>query len=171
MRRENTAGGGAQTNINGLHFEQTTSLREIFENHPEFSVKDDFVYRGRHKIGLLCGKGKIYESLLRPKYVDPDKILSRKLYPDEAIKIGNTVYIIEKKFQSGPGSVDEKLQTCDFKKKQYAKLLAAVGLHVEYIYVLNDWFKRPEYTDVHNYIKSVGCHFFFNEIPLAILGL
>ena len=34
----------------------------------------------------------------------------------------NTIYVIEKKFQEGSGSVDEKLQTCDFKKRIYQKL-------------------------------------------------
>jgi len=154
-----------------LHFEQTTSLEEVLERQPDLTVIDDIVYRGGKTIARLCGKGKIYDHLLKPKGINASKIISKKLYPDEAIQVGNTVYIIEKKFQSGPGSVDEKLQTCDFKKKQYTKLLNSVGLYVEYVYVLNDWFKRPEYLDVHDYIKSVGCHFFFNEIPLAFLGL
>ena len=41
--------------------------------------------------------------------------------PDESffnIKT-NKLIIIEKKWQQIEGSVDEKLQTCDFKKKQY----------------------------------------------------
>jgi hypothetical protein len=75
------------------------------------------------------------------------------------------------KFQNGPGSVDEKLQTCDFKKKQYTKLLKKGGIKVEYIYVLNDWFRKPEYKNVLGYIREVGCHFYFNEIPLKALGL
>lgn len=56
-RMPNMFGGGAGTNANGLHFEQTTSLD-----------------------------------------------------------------IIEKKFQHGPGSVDEKLPNCDFKKKCWMSL-------------------------------------------------
>lgn len=32
--------------------------------------------------------------------------------------------MIEYKFQKDAGSVDEKLQTCDLKKKQYKKLLS-----------------------------------------------
>ena len=31
------------------------------------------------------------------------------------------------------GSVDEKLQTCDFKKKQYQKLLSQLNMEVQYI--------------------------------------
>jgi hypothetical protein len=81
------------------------------------------------------------------------------------------MYIIEKKFQSGSGSVDEKLQTCDFKKKQYSKLLSVVNLKVEYIYFLNDWFLRSEYDDVKQYITEVGCQYYFDELPLEAIGL
>ena len=83
----------------------------------------------------------------------------------------NTFYVIECKFQKVAGSVDEKLQTCDFKKKQYKKLLAPLNMEVEYIYLLSDWFQKPEYKDVLDYIISVGCSYYFNYIPLSKFGL
>ena len=43
-----------------------------------------------------------------------------------------TLFIIEVKYQQLAGSVDEKLQTCDFKRKQYLKLVNYLGLKVEY---------------------------------------
>ena len=162
MKQPNKVGGGAQTNVNGLHFEQTTSLRDVLESLPHFTVMGDVVWKNGEHVGELCGKHQIYSKLLEPKGINYKKIISKKLLPDDAILIKDTVYIIEKKFQSGAGSVDEKLQTCDFKKKQYTRLLSTVGLRCEYIYVLSDWFKQPEYKDVHEYIKSVGCKFFFN---------
>jgi hypothetical protein len=82
-----------------------------------------------------------------------------------------TVYIIEKKFQSSAGSVDEKLQTCDFKRKQYKKLFSSIGYDIQYIYLLCDWFRKPEYRDVLQYIKDVGCDYYFNEIPLDKLNI
>lgn len=69
------------------------------------------------------------------------------------------------------GSVDEKLQTCDFKKKQYRKLMASLNIEVEYIYILNDWFKKPAYKDTLDYVISVGCQYYFNYLPLQKLGL
>lgn len=81
--------------------------------------------------------------------------------------VRETLFIIEVKYQQVAGSVDEKLQTCDFKRKQYLKLVAPLGLKVEYVYVLNDWFKQPQYKDVLDYIHSVNCHYKFNELPLA----
>ena len=62
------------------------------------------------------------------------------LLPDETIFVlaNNTLFIIEMKFQKVAGSVDEKLQTCDFKKKQYEKLLSGTGIRVEYCYILSE---------------------------------
>jgi len=93
--------------------------------------------------------------------------------PDEAILIlkDQTLFIIEIKFQEVAGSVDEKLQTCDFKNKQYRKLLAPLNISVKYVYVLSDWFRNSAYKDVLNYVESVGCYYFFNELPMEFLGL
>lgn len=93
--------------------------------------------------------------------------------PDDAfINIRNrTVYIIEKKFQSVAGSVDEKLQTCLYKKTQYEKLVSQTEYDIKYICVLNDWFRQDKYCDVLSYIKYVGCSCFFNELPLYFLGI
>ena len=101
------------------------------------------------------------------------KHISKRLLPDEALYVivRNTLYIIEMKFQKVVGSVDEKLQTCDFKKKQYKKLMSQLNIEVEYIYILDDWFKKPEYKDTLDYIISVGCQYYFKYLPLKKLGL
>ncbi len=102
-----------------------------------------------------------------------EKLISKKLLPDDAVLVlGNkTLFIVETKFQTVAGSVDEKLQTCDFKLKQYRKLIKPLHIEVKYVYVLNDWFRKKEYKDVLDYIRSVGCDYFFNELPLGYLGL
>ena len=87
------------------------------------------------------------------------------------IIVRNTLFIIEIKFQNVRGSVDEKLQTCDFKRKQYSKLVQDLDWRVEYIYVLNDWYQHPSYRDTLDYIHSMNCHYRFNSIPLDWLGL
>ena len=79
------------------------------------------------------------------------------------------MYIIEMKFQNGAGSVDEKIQTSDFKKKIYEKLFSTLKLNVEFIYVLSPFFDHPRLDDTYAYIKSVGCHYFFEELPLSEL--
>ena len=67
--------------------------------------------------------------------------------------------------------MDEKLQTCDFKKKIFAKLIEPLNLKIEYYYLLNDWFGKPEYHDVFAYIKEVKCNYFIEFIHLSELGL
>lgn len=164
--------GGGKT-ITGLRFESRISLRKALERITGYSVKDDVVYYENSEVARLYQKHDLYKRLLVPNKIDYSTIISKKLLPDEAIlvKKENTLFIVEIKFQMVTGSVDEKLQTCDFKNKQYTKLLSPLGIAVKYVYVLSDWFKKPEYNDVLEYIKSVGCYYFFNELPLKFLGL
>ena len=173
MKQPNKVGGGANTNVNGLWFEQTTSLEDVLKSIPNISIIDDKVFKSNNEIGLLCGKGGLYSKLLKPRGIDSSTIISKKLLPDEAFYNyqNKKLYIIEKKFQNSSGSVDEKLQTCHFKKRQYTKLMDTLKIKIEYIYVLNDWFRRPEYKDVHEYINEVGCQYYFNQIPIHIIGL
>ena len=111
--------------------------------------------------------------MLAEKKVEWRKLISKRLFPDEALYVivNNTLFIIEMKFQKVAGSVDEKLQTCDFKKKQYRKLMAPLNTDVEYIYIPNDWFKNPSYKDTLDHVISVGCQYYFNYLPLQKLGL
>lgn len=168
----NKYGGGSKTNLNGLHFEQTTSLNDALINIG-YTIKENSVYKDNKLIGISAPKHDLYKKILEPKGINFKKVISKKLLPDDAFYNiqNNTVYIIEKKFQNCAGSVDEKLQTCPFKKMQYEKLFSPIGIKVEYIYVLNDWFKKEEYTDVLEYIISNGCHYYYNEIPLNFLNL
>ena len=170
----NIYGGGARTNVNGLRFEQETSLEEALIN-AGYRITDRNLIKDKHNncLGIIAPKHAFYKAILEPEGIDWKDYISKKLLPDEAFLNfnNNTVYIIEKKFQHDSGSVDEKLQTCDFKKKQYQKLLQDTPYDVEYLYVCNDWFRQNCYSDVHDYIHSVGCHIFFDAIPLGFLGL
>ena len=56
-------------------------------------------------------------------------------------------------------------------KKQYKKLMAAANIDVEYIYLLDNWFRNEKYRDVLDYIHSVDCDYYFEYIPLTRLGL
>ena len=165
--------GGSKTAIAGLRFESRVEMKKLLASLHGYRVDGDTVYFQDKKVAEFYGKNKLYKNLLEPKNIDYSSIISKKLLPDEAILIlaGNTLFIIEIKFQEVTGSVDEKLQTCDFKRKQYSKLLEPTGVDVEYVYILNDWFKKPEYRDVLEYVKSVGCHYVFHILPLSFLGL
>ncbi|CAG0994699.1 hypothetical protein PLCT2_02679 [Planctomycetaceae bacterium] len=51
------------------------------------------------------------------------------------------------------------------------KVVAELGIKVEYVYVLGEWFRQPKYKDVLDYINNVCCHYRFGSIPLDWLGL
>jgi hypothetical protein len=164
--------GGGKT-ITGLRFESRVTLEKVLSAIPNYKVSNDKVYFKGQIVAEFYPKNKLYKNLLEPKGINYLKIISKRLLPDEAILIlkDNTLFIIEIKFQEVAGSVDEKLQTCDFKNKEYKKLLAPLNISVKYTYVLSDWFKDPSYKDVLEYVKSVGCYYFFNELPMEFLGL
>jgi len=163
--------GGGNT-ITGLNFEKEKNLLNIFKKTSGYSVKGNIIYYNEVEVARSYGKNSLYK-YLESRHVDYKNFISKKLLPDEAlyVVVNNTLFIIEMKFQKVAGSVDEKLQTCDFKKKQYKKLMSAINIDVEYIYILSDWFRKPEYKDVLDYIISVGCHFYFHYLPLQKIGL
>ena len=160
--------------ITGLSFERRVSLEDALRKIEGYRVENDInVYFNDKKVAEIYQKYWLYKNLLEPKWVEYKSFISKKLLPDNAIYVIAkwTLYIIEIKYQEVAGSVDEKLQTCDFKKKQYTRLLSELNYEVEYIYILDDWFKQPKYKDVLDYIISVNCKYYFNYIPLQKLGL
>lgn len=169
MIKDGKGGGNTRT---GLIFEGKTDLRTFLASQDGYVVDNDIVYYQNKKVAEVFKKHGFYR-FLESIDVDWRSILSKQLLPDDSIYviINNTMFIIECKFQQVAGSVDEKLQTCDFKKKQYQKLLYRANIEVEYIYLLSDWFRDPRYQDVLDCIVSVNCYHYFEYIPLAKLGL
>ena len=171
-RLPNKSGGGANTNKNGLKFEATTHLKQLLNEHCQYKMTDgDEIVKDGMVIAEYFEKHGIYKKVLRKFGVNYKNVISKKLLPDAAILVNNTIYIIEKKYQNGAGSVDEKLQTCDFKKKQYQKLFNPIGIQVEYYYVLSNFFNQDCYKDVFEYIEDVGCKYFFEVLPLEEIEL
>lgn len=186
MIKNGKGGGNTRT---GLIFEGKTDLTTFLSQQNGYEVKKEKekvkyggkdviievnnVYYKKNKVAELYKKHAFYNSLLIKLDIDWRKFISKQLLPDDSIFviIRNTMFIIECKHQQVAGSVDEKLQTCDFKKKEYKKLLAKANIEVEYIYLLDDWFRDDRYKDVLDYIHSVNCDYYFEYIPLYKLGL
>ncbi len=169
--------GGANTKT-GLLFEERVDLISLFEKIEGYTViKTDnnagsrIYYQGKEI--ARCFKKHEFYRFLGEYNINWKKYLSKQLLPDNGlfVIVRDTLFIIEIKFQKVAGSVDEKLQTCDFKRKQYSKLVQSLDWKVEYVYVLNDWFKHDQYKDTLDYINSMNCHYLFNRIPLKWLGL
>ena len=173
-RKPNTVGGGSKTNKNGLGFEGRTSLIDSLNQNRDITIHSNYKVLFKNKfIGFYCEKHNFYKLFLEPKNISWKELISKKYLPDSVFvnETNKVVYVIEKKFQEGSGSVDEKLQTCDFKKKIYTKLIQNTGYKTEYYYLLNKWFLRDEYDDVKDYINSVGCKYFIEYIDFIDLGI
>ena len=169
--------GGSNTKT-GLQFERDVDFQDLLSAIDGYEIKPIAKKSGKGvffkgELIARCFRKHDFYRFLEEYNIDWKVILSKRLLPDDALLIivRETLFIIEVKYQQVAGSVDEKLQTCDFKRKQYQKLVLSIELKVEYVYVLNDWFKKPEYKDVLDYINSVNCHYKFNSLPLAWLGL
>ncbi len=186
MIKNGKGGGNTKT---GLVFEGKTDIGTFLSQQQNYKVKSETeyimfnkerlkinirtVYYKEEKVAELYKKHEFYSAFLKKIDIDWKKYISKQLLPDDSIFviIKNTVFIIECKHQQVQGSVDEKLQTCDFKKKEYKRLLSKANLDVEYIYLLDDWFRDPKYKDVLDYIHSVNCDYYFEYIPLYRFGL
>lgn len=170
MIRSGKGGGNTRT---GLIFEGKTDLSTFLNGQPHYSVTDHSVFYDNEKVAEVYKKHSFYKVFLTRLNIDWKRYISKQLLPDDSIFVllNNKLFIIECKHQEVAGSVDEKLQTCDFKKKQYKKLMSAANIDVEYISLLDDWFQDPRYKDVLDYIQSVGCDYYFEYVPLARLGL
>jgi len=163
--------GGANTQT-GILFEGKVDLLTRLDELPGYEIKGNAIIYLGEEIAYSYRKNSLY-TFLNTQGINYKNYISKRLLPDDAIYVvkDNTVYIIEVKFQIVAGSVDEKLQTCDFKKKQYKKLFSSLNYEVEYIYVLSDWYRKEEYKDVRDYIISVGCQYYFEYLPLEKIGL
>lgn len=171
----NIYGGGANTNLHGLQFEQDTELKNALEQNG-YNVNDydnSVVDSNGNLVGYNLPKAKIYSFFDHLSHLGWKNYISKQLLPDDAFfnVMNNTIYIIEKKWQSVAGSVDEKLQTCDFKREEYEKMFLCQGINVEYYYVLNSYFEKEQYSDVKDYILRHGCKYFFYVLPLYEIGL
>lgn len=170
MIRNGKGGGNTRT---GLIFEGKTDLATFLGQQPHYSVVNHDVFYDGNKVAEVYKKHNFYSVFLKRLDIDWTNHISKQLLPDDSIFVllNNILFIIECKHQEVAGSVDEKLQTCDFKKKQYKKLMSVANIDVEYIYLLDNWFKNPKYKDVLDYIHSVDCDYYFEYIPLKRLGL
>jgi hypothetical protein len=163
--------GGANTNLTGLAFEKKHSLEDALKR-AGFEVEKFVISKDGKILGELAGQYRLYK-FLTARDVEWSESISKRLKPDEALYSikSKKLTIVEKKFQTVNGSVDEKLQTSAFKLKQYRKLVEGLGIEVQYVYLLSDYFSNPRYQDVLDYIKESGADYHFESLPLELLDL
>ena len=120
-------------------------------------------------------KAAIHKDFFEPRGVRSADYFSARLEPDTAIysESTKTLTIIEKKQQTTPGSVAEKLQTCDFKMLYYTTLCKPLGIKVDLIWQLGEYFKRQEkqLESIFKYMESKGSSYYFHKVPVDKLKI
>lgn len=157
-----TGAGGANTNKNGLPYEELTSLKDKYNSCNENNKCIEF--EGYDRKFVKGDKSDLHKIMKKNGETNPDILPAAGCkQPDEAyIDLENKIaYIIEKKFQQTSGSVDEKLQTGPFKKMHYGKLFP--NFKIYYIYCLSDWFKKEDYKSTLNYLTENGIPIFWGS--------
>ena len=176
MVRNNKSGGGSTTTEHGNKFENDTDLLKILEKNG-YEVRDGTVFFKQNVVGSVALHSDFYHVILHTTQDEVSKLFGFSLIPDTAFfnKKNQTLYIIEKKYQESSGSVDEKLQTCEFKLRFYNKAVWEFNneeiKHVRFFYIFNDYYSKPKYDEVRRFIQDKGCDYYFDTIELSAIGL
>ena len=171
IKNKGTGAGGANTNLNGLSFEATTNLEPYYseciinKNNKTKKIK----FNNYNKYFINANKSSLHKYMDSngEKSVDEEEqkieLIAGCKEPDEAyINLEEKkLYIIEKKYQQTPGSVDEKIQTGHVKQQFYEILYP--NYKINYMYCLSDWFNRPEYKSVLQILKKNNVEVFWGN--------
>jgi hypothetical protein len=159
-----TGAGGANTNKNGLQFEEVVDLKDRYESiqTSRNGIGSEVNFKGHLRTFIEVSKSALH------KYMEKIGEKNMMLKPAAGCKLPDEAYIdlekknifiIEKKFQQTSGSADEKLQTGHFKQLHYKELFP--NFKIYYMYCLSDWFKREE--SALNYLKDGGIPVFWGS--------
>ena len=177
-------GGGAATQKAGEAFENKT-LEQLLSSFQANGYTVDLMLRGGlnpraifltnvegNSVDIFF-KAALHKQFFKPRGINTDDYFSAELRPDTAIfsHKTNVLTIIEKKQQTGAGSVSEKLQTCDYKMLYYTTLCKPIGVKVDLIWQLGQYFLDNEKAlqSVFEYMQSKGSRHFFLEVPFEAL--
>ena len=163
----------AKASNRGFVLRRRAELANFLSKQPGYQLLGGGnIYYRDYLVATIFKKDQFYD-FLKTLTIDWREVISKQppLYNGFYLLTASTLFIIERKFQPEEEFTAEELQSCDFKKKQYQKLMAQTDIEVEYVYLLSDWFRKPEYKDVLDYIISVRCQYYFEYIPLQKLGL
>jgi len=150
-----TGAGGANTNANGLSYEEQLSLeteyvvQETNSNHTVVS----FNHSDRR---FLTGRKSQFHKNMRQlsNQFNELQLLHGTKEPDQWFidTVRQKVYIIETKWQQTTGSVCEKLQTAFIKRRRLQKTYPDYDIH--YTYALREWFRDNCPAEVDELIED-----------------
>ncbi|MGX6996569.1 PD-(D/E)XK nuclease superfamily protein [Periweissella fabalis] len=193
--------GGANTNRGGLEFEKNTDLsarivRDLSDSYrlnlitvePSALNSKDPVYEvirlaDYKKIGYITKQFQFYNVMKNEYGVENQN--HKKWKPDEVFfnLETNTVFIVEKKWQQGAGSVDEKIFGFVNKRRLYQLNFNVLNKEpkptVEFLALFNaDWWlhgnngkNMASYQDYFDNLRIDGIKIFFDEYDYWWFGL
>ena len=156
QRNRGTGAGGANTNRNGLPYEEITSLNDRYTilSQDKFSYTIKFNDHSSNTFVIPKTKKRLFKTM-GDHCNDDVKSMHGCKEPDECYidKFRKLIFILEKKFQCTTGSVCEKIQTSEAKKWNFERKFP--GYTVVYVYCLADWFRNEceaelEYLEYKN---------------------
>jgi translation elongation factor P/translation initiation factor 5A len=164
IKNRGTGAGGSNTNRNGLSYEELTEIKE----NSRYKVIDN-IKLDKKVIQVIDIDGQQFIKLTKndlKKYMIKNNeynVNKKSLQPDECYvsEDNKIINIIEKKFQQGPGSCDEKIQTAVFKEWFYKKLYP--NYKIKYCYCLSNWFKKDKYEPEIIFLKEKGFEVFWGN--------
>ena len=178
--------GGAKTSKSGSDFEDQT-YQTLIDDLKKIGYEVQILNKGKkNPRGLtLIGpnsknieiffKASLHKDFFEPRGVRNSDYFSARLEPDTAIysESTKTLTIIEKKQQTVGGSVAEKLQTCDYKLQYYTTLCKPLGIKIDLIWQLGEYFKSQEkqLRSVLEYMESKGSSYYFHKVPVEKLKI
>lgn len=171
-----------------LFFAEGAGLTLLKSQAAHSDSRRGFLYRtgSSEPVGFICSQWDMYnfmsEKMAGPTSTNTQKrmvkkrlmsVLSKNLKPDLAFFDFDkeTLFIVEMKTQSSEGSVDEKLETVHFKRRQYKTLALQIGYaNVEFSWALDSKFGEKKYDDVRKYLCEMGSHFEVGAVSLDLIG-
>ncbi len=180
VTNKGTGAGGANTNAHGLPYELYTDLSDSYtecqdlskatpEKKPKNPMKTvKFAGYDKHVyVGNKSAFHKGMELLGFPMVLSVALGITQPAHgcrqPDEAYVDTHRkkIIIIEKKFQQCGGSVCEKIQSGDFKRRQYQKMYPQFEVH--YVYCLSSWFKKNCAAEIDDLVNYSNIPVFFGD--------
>jgi len=164
-----TGAGGANTNLNGLSFEN--KFYKLFSNNINKKIiKYGYTQISINNTELIYCKKSQFRNYMNSRYLTDYNIpvLSGCKNPDcVIIDIENKkIYIIEIKYQNSNGSTLEKIQTACMKQENYNERYP--NYNIEYIYCFSEWFKNNCYAELH-YLKKKNIKYYFIDSDMSKL--
>jgi len=150
-----TGSGGANTNANGLPYEEQLSLETEYVVQETNTNHKVITFNHSDRRFITGKKTKFHENMRQlSNQLNDLQLLHGTKQPDQWFidTERRKVYIIETKSQKGSGSTDEKLQTAFIKRRRLQKTYPDYDIH--YTYALREWFRDNCPAEVDELIED-----------------